>query len=106
MSAAAGVVGVVNAGSSSLKFSLFDGDHCLLDGQVDGIGVRPGFRAKDAAGAALSGPGPVLAGPGEPGRGAAAAAALAARPARRTAAGGARAPRRPWRRRRTTGRSG
>ena len=56
MSDMAGVVGVVNAGSSSLKFSLFDGDHCFLDGQVDGIGVRPGFRAKDAAGAAVAGP--------------------------------------------------
>jgi acetate kinase len=56
MSDMAGVVGVVNAGSSSLKFSLFDGDQCFLDGQVDGIGVRPGFRAKDAAGAALAGP--------------------------------------------------
>jgi acetate kinase len=54
------IVGVVNAGSSSLKFSIFDGEHCLVDGQVDGIGVRPGFRAKDAAGAAL--PGPDLAG--------------------------------------------
>jgi acetate kinase len=56
MSDMAGVVGVVNAGSSSLKFSLFDGDHCFLDGQVDGIGVRQGFRAKDAAGAAVAGP--------------------------------------------------
>ena len=98
MSDMAGVVGVVNAGSSSLKFSLFDGDHCFLDGQVDGIGVRPGFRAKDASGAASRGPGPVLAGPEEPGRGPAGAAALAARAARRTPAGGARAPRGPWRR--------
>jgi acetate kinase len=56
MSDVAGVVGVVNAGSSSLKFSLFDGDHCFLDGQVDGIGVRPGFRAKDSSGAAVEGP--------------------------------------------------
>ncbi|MFC7475786.1 acetate/propionate family kinase [Dankookia sp. GCM10030260] len=56
MSDMAGVVGVVNAGSSSLKFSLFDGDHCFLDGQVDGIGIRPEFRAKDAAGVAVAGP--------------------------------------------------
>jgi acetate kinase len=56
MSAAAGIVGVVNAGSSSLKFSLFEGERCLLGGQVDGIGVRPGFRAKDASGASLPGP--------------------------------------------------
>jgi acetate kinase len=56
MSNAGSAVGVINAGSSSLKFSLFDGDHCFLDGQVDGIGVRPGFRAKDAAGSPVAGP--------------------------------------------------
>jgi acetate kinase len=56
MSSVDGVVGVVNAGSSSLKFSLFEGDHSLLDGQVDGIGVRPGFRAKDASGITLPSP--------------------------------------------------
>ena len=56
MSTADSAVGVVNAGSSSLKFSLFDGDHCFLDGQVDGIGIRPGFRAKDASGSPVAGP--------------------------------------------------
>ena len=48
--------GVVNAGSSSLKFSVFEGECRLLDGQVDGIGARPGFRARGASGAALKGP--------------------------------------------------
>lgn len=56
MSAAGTAVGVINAGSSSLKFSLYDGDHCFLDGQVDGIGVRTGFRAKNASGSLIQGP--------------------------------------------------
>ena len=53
---AAPLVGVINAGSSSLKFSLFEEDRCLLSGQVDGIGVRPGVRVRDASGAPMSGP--------------------------------------------------
>ena len=32
-----GVVGVINAGSSSLKFSIYAEDALLLTGQVDGI---------------------------------------------------------------------
>jgi acetate kinase len=35
------LVGVINAGSSSLKFSFYVGDKRILSGQVDGIGVRP-----------------------------------------------------------------
>jgi acetate kinase len=50
------LTGVVNAGSSSLKFAVYEGEACLLSGQVDGIGVRPGSRAKDAAGRAIPGP--------------------------------------------------
>ncbi|WP_207538153.1 acetate/propionate family kinase [Sabulicella rubraurantiaca] len=60
------VVGVVNAGSSSLKFSVFEDGRSLLDGQVDGIGARPGFRAKDSSGAALTGPPLEGAGPANP----------------------------------------
>jgi acetate kinase len=56
MSAKGPLVGVVNAGSSSLKFTLCDGDECILSGQVEGIGVRPAMKAKDAAGQPLSGP--------------------------------------------------
>jgi acetate kinase len=43
MTATAGepLIGVVNAGSSSLKFSFYEGEKRLLTGQVDGIGVRP-----------------------------------------------------------------
>src|SRR5689334_20944387 len=49
---------VVNAGSSSLKFSLFGltGARALelaSKGQIDGIGTHPHLRAKDAKGAAL-----------------------------------------------------
>ena len=39
------LVGVINAGSSSLKFSFYDGERRILSGQVDGIGVRPKARA-------------------------------------------------------------
>ena len=52
------VVLVLNAGSSSLKFSVFDaGDAAALrpnvGGQIEGIGTSPRFSAKDAAGAKL-----------------------------------------------------
>jgi acetate kinase len=49
---------VVNAGSSSLKFQLYDaaGDPPvrLLKGQIDGIGVRPRLRAAGADGGAVT----------------------------------------------------
>jgi acetate kinase len=49
---------VVNAGSSSIKFSLYDiGDGRTLGlaskGQVDGIGTRPRLRVRDGRGSAL-----------------------------------------------------
>jgi acetate kinase len=50
------LIGVVNAGSSSLKFSIYQDDSCLLDGQVDGIGVRPAAKARNGAGVALPQP--------------------------------------------------
>ncbi|WP_424813350.1 acetate/propionate family kinase [Roseococcus sp. YIM B11640] len=50
------VIGVVNAGSSSLKFSFYEGERSLLSGQIDGIGVRVGSRAKNAAGQSIPGP--------------------------------------------------
>ena len=34
------LIGVINAGSSSLKFSFYEGEKRLLTGQVDGIGVH------------------------------------------------------------------
>lgn len=53
-----GSILVVNAGSSSLKFSLFrvDGNDALqpaVRGQIDGIGSRPRLEVKDDAGNAL-----------------------------------------------------
>jgi acetate kinase len=51
-------IAVVDAGSSSLKFSLFqqrDGDlHCTARGKVEGLGAAPHFIAKDAAGQVLA----------------------------------------------------
>ena len=48
---------VVNAGSSSLKFQLFDVQGGVIRrrirGQMDGIGVHPRLKATDAAGATL-----------------------------------------------------
>jgi acetate kinase len=50
---------VVNAGSSSIKFALFDvvdGRELRLDskGQLDGIGTQPRLRVRDAQGAVLA----------------------------------------------------
>lgn len=48
---------VVNAGSSSLKFQVFDSEadglKRRLRGQIDGVGARPRLRAEDAAGTVL-----------------------------------------------------
>jgi acetate kinase len=53
-----GSILVVNAGSSSLKFSLFrldaaDALQLAVRGQIDGIGTRPHLKAKDNAGQTL-----------------------------------------------------
>ncbi|MBV8458560.1 MAG: acetate/propionate family kinase [Acetobacteraceae bacterium] len=37
-------VGVINAGSSSVKFALYTGDEAIVRGEVDGLGVQPGVR--------------------------------------------------------------
>lgn len=50
---------VLNAGSSSIKFSLFDGhvrpcrQGLICDGECEGIGHRVHFTSKDRAGASL-----------------------------------------------------
>lgn len=49
---------VINAGSSSLKFQVFEIDAangltCVVKGQMDGIGARPRLRADDAGGKRL-----------------------------------------------------
>lgn len=53
-----GCISVINSGSSSIKFSLFDhleedALHLVFSGQVEGIGVSPHFKAKDEAGAKI-----------------------------------------------------
>jgi acetate kinase len=50
------LIGVVNAGSSSVKFALFGGEQRLLSVLLDGIGVRPQARARDASGAPVAPP--------------------------------------------------
>jgi acetate kinase len=50
------LVGVINAGSSSLKFSFYAGDTRILSGQVDGIGVHPRAKAVGAHGDAIASP--------------------------------------------------
>ena len=54
--AAEPLIGVVNAGSSSLKFSFYEGDTRLLSGQFDGIGVRPSASATGPTGEKIAPP--------------------------------------------------
>jgi acetate kinase len=39
------LIGVINAGSSSVKFSFYEGERRILGGQVDGIGAHPSASA-------------------------------------------------------------
>jgi acetate kinase len=50
------VTGVINAGSSSLKFSFYDGEKRFLSGQVDGIGVHPTASATGPDGETVAPP--------------------------------------------------
>jgi acetate kinase len=50
------LVGVVNAGSSSLKFSIYAGETRILSGQIDGLGIRPNARAVGSDGKAVPPP--------------------------------------------------
>jgi acetate kinase len=56
VAAAQPLIGVINAGSSSLKFSFYEGERRLLTGQVDGIGARPSASANGANGEAIPPP--------------------------------------------------
>src|SRR5262249_56488513 len=58
MSAGAGepLIGVINAGSSSLKFSFYEGERRLLTGQVDGIGVHASASAMGPDGEEIAPP--------------------------------------------------
>ncbi len=48
------LIGVLNAGSSSLKFSFYEGETRLLSGQIDGIGVHPRASAVGPGGAPVA----------------------------------------------------
>ncbi len=50
------LIGVINAGSSSLKFSFYEGETRLLSGQVEGIGAHPAAQAVGADGKAIEPP--------------------------------------------------
>jgi acetate kinase len=54
--AAEPLVGVINAGSSSVKFSFYEGERRILGGQVDGIGAHPSASATGANGEAIAPP--------------------------------------------------
>ncbi len=51
------LVGVVNAGSSSLKFALFEGERRVARGEFEGLNATPSVRAFDAAGEPIEPPG-------------------------------------------------
>jgi acetate kinase len=49
-------IAVINAGSSSVKFALYDTEmveRCSFRGQVEGIGVKPRLKVADADGRAV-----------------------------------------------------
>jgi acetate kinase len=50
------LIGVINAGSSSVKFTVFEDERMMLSAQVDGIGAHPKARAVGAEGEAVAPP--------------------------------------------------
>src|SRR5580693_6072176 len=50
------LIGVINAGSSSVKFSFYEGDRRILNGQVEGIGAHPSAIATGPQGEKLAPP--------------------------------------------------
>jgi acetate kinase len=50
------LIGVINAGSSSVKFSIYERERRILAGQVDGIGARPSASATGPEGEAIAPP--------------------------------------------------
>jgi acetate kinase len=50
------LVGVINAGSSSLKWSFYEGERRILSGQVEGIGTHPSANAVGANGEKITPP--------------------------------------------------
>ena len=54
--AAEPLIGVINAGSSSLKFGFYEDDRQILGGQVDGIGTHPSASGVGPDGRAITAP--------------------------------------------------
>jgi acetate kinase len=50
------LIGVINAGSSSLKFAFYEGERRITSGQIDGFGARPSAKAYGPQGEVLSAP--------------------------------------------------
>jgi acetate kinase len=50
------LIGVINAGSSSVKFSFYEGERRILTGQVEGIGAHPSAIAAGPSGEKLAPP--------------------------------------------------
>jgi acetate kinase len=50
------LIAVINAGSSSVKFSFYEGEQRILAGQVDGIGTHPSARAAGPNGEEIAPP--------------------------------------------------
>ena len=50
------LIGVINAGSSSVKYSFYEGEQRILSGQVDGIGEHPSASASGPNGEKLDPP--------------------------------------------------
>jgi acetate kinase len=50
------MIGVINAGSSSVKFSFYQGERGILTGQVDGIGAHPSASAAGPDGEKIAPP--------------------------------------------------
>src|SRR6266481_2272339 len=50
------LIGVINAGSSSVKFSFYEGEQRILSGQVDGIGAHPSASATGPEGEKITPP--------------------------------------------------
>jgi acetate kinase len=50
------LIGVINAGSSSVKFSFYEGEQRILTGQVDGIGAHPSTSAEGPKGEKIAPP--------------------------------------------------
>jgi acetate kinase len=54
--AKAPLIGVINAGSSSVKFSFYEGEQRILGGQIDGIGAHPSASAAGPDGERIAPP--------------------------------------------------